>query len=189
MIPAIVVSVDKALNEHRTVESENPERFWQLCHEIAVMADYKDLKIIVELLDFLSGILINFPPTVWSSEPTQLRAKTLSQSASGDLRISVGWETLASSHPPPPIPYDCQFWNTTALFRPAKITPKSAFIHDEIARIGQNRPNICILFPIKNAIRDGGTCTAYTVDTVYTVYIVQSASHCLNSSIHAYIHC
>ena len=27
MIPAIVVSVDRALNEHRTVESENPERF------------------------------------------------------------------------------------------------------------------------------------------------------------------
>ena len=61
MIPAIVVSVDKALNEHRTVESENPERFWQLCHEIAVMADYKDLKIIVELLDFLSGFWLIFP--------------------------------------------------------------------------------------------------------------------------------
>ena len=27
IIPAIVVIVDKALNEHRTVESENPERF------------------------------------------------------------------------------------------------------------------------------------------------------------------
>ena len=68
-----------------------------------------------------------------------------------------------------------------------KITPKSAYIRDKIARIGQNRPNICIFFPIKNAIRDGGTCTAYTVDTVYTVYIVQSASHCLDSSMYAYI--
>ena len=69
-----------------------------------------------------------------------------------------------------------------------KITPKSAYIRDKIARIGQNRPNICIFFPIKNAIRDGGTCTAYTVDTVYTVYIVQSASHCLDSSMYAYIY-
>ena len=64
MIPAIVVSVDKALNEHKTVESENPERFRQFCHEIAVMAGYKALKINVELLDFLSDILIDSPPTV-----------------------------------------------------------------------------------------------------------------------------
>ena len=64
MIPAIVVSVDKALNEHKTVESENPERFQQFWHEIAVMAGYKALKINVELLDFLSDILIDSPPTV-----------------------------------------------------------------------------------------------------------------------------
>ena len=33
-----------------------------------------------------------------------------------------------------------QLWYTTALFRPVKSTPKSALIHDEIAKTGHNMP-------------------------------------------------
>ena len=38
----------------------------------------------------------------------------------------------------------------------------------------------------KNIIRDGGSTALYTV---YTVHAVQTALHCLNSSMYAYIYC
>ena len=38
----------------------------------------------------------------------------------------------------------------------------------------------------KNIIRDGGSTTQSTIDTVYTIQI---ALHCLNSSMHASIYC
>ena len=51
---------------------------------------------------------------------------------------------------------------------------------------------------MKNTIRDGSSTalyTAYTVDTVdvvnivYTAYTIQTALHCLNRSMSAYIYC
>ena len=36
----------------------------------------------------------------------------------------------------------CPFWYTTALFRPVKIMPKSAWIRDKIAQIAPKRPKL-----------------------------------------------
>ena len=43
-------------------------------------------------------------------------------------------------------------------------------------------------FVRKNTIRDGVSTTLYSANTVYTFYTVQTALHCLNSSMYAYIH-
>ena len=40
---------------------------------------------------------------------------------------------------------------------------------------------------VKITIRDGGSTTLYSANTVYTFYTVQTALHCLNSSMYAYI--
>ena len=40
-------------------------------------------------------------------------------------------------------------------------------------------------FVRKNTIRDGVSTTLYSANTVYTFYTVQTALHCLNSSMHA----
>ena len=47
----------------------------------------------------------------------------------------------------------------------------------------------------KNTIRDGGSIAPYTayavyaVKAVFTVYLIQTALHCLNRSMYAYIYC
>ena len=41
---------------------------------------------------------------------------------------------------------------------------------------------------VKITIRDGGSTTLYSANTVYTCYPVQTALHCLNSSMYAYIY-
>ena len=41
----------------------------------------------------------------------------------------------------------------------------------------------------KITIRVGGRTAAYTVDTVYTVYTIETAFHCLNSSMYVYVNC
>ena len=41
----------------------------------------------------------------------------------------------------------------------------------------------------KNTIRDGGSTALYTAYPVHTVYTIQTALHCLNSSMHACIYC
>ena len=43
-------------------------------------------------------------------------------------------------------------------------------------------------FVRKNTIRDGVSTTLYSANTVYTFYTVQTALHCLNSSMYAYIY-
>ena len=40
----------------------------------------------------------------------------------------------------PNIPHICQFWYTATLLRPVKSTPKSAYVRDKIAKIGQSEP-------------------------------------------------
>ena len=42
-------------------------------------------------------------------------------------------------------------------------------------------------FVKQNAIRDGGSTALYSANTVYTFYTVQTALHCLNSSMYAYM--
>ena len=41
----------------------------------------------------------------------------------------------------------------------------------------------------KNTIGDGGTTALCTAYTVYSVYIIQTALHCFNTSMHAHIYC
>ena len=43
-------------------------------------------------------------------------------------------------------------------------------------------------FVKQNTIRDGGSTALYSANTVYTFYTVQTALHCLNSSMYAYIY-
>ena len=42
------------------------------------------------------------------------------------------------------IPHVCQFWGNTTLYRPVKGAPKSAYIHDKIAKNGQNGPTFSV---------------------------------------------
>ena len=42
---------------------------------------------------------------------------------------------------------------------------------------------------MKNTIRDGGSTALCTVDTVETVYTIQTALHSINISMYASIHC
>ena len=47
------------------------------------------------------------------------------------------------------IPDICQFWYSSALFRPVKSTTRSALICDKIALTGQNRPIFRVLYAKK----------------------------------------
>ena len=51
------------------------------------------------------------------------------------------------------VPEICYFWNATASFRPVKSTPKSAYIYDKIAKIGQFIPKFSVLYDKKYTSR------------------------------------
>ena len=102
------------------------------------------------------------------------------------------WETQ--------IPEKITFHASVTTLLLAKIIRRHSNISLLISKLSHSQPFsrpsvmicVCSHFSMKKTIRDGGSPALLTVYTVYTVYIVntiQTAFHCLNSSMYAYIYC
>ena len=78
-----------------------------------------------------------------------------------------------------------------------RITPGACQLIFKVARSLQKRVNVSIfrLFGFvaflfrKNTIRERGSTALKNVDTVETVYTIQTALHCLSISMHACVYC